>query len=211
MKKLLITSLVTLVLISSNAFANNLDSQIKTLQEAWTKAKYQSKNKKEIIAGLNLCAKKSQEVSIKFPKSAKPVIWNGICLASQGEYLKITALPKVKAAKKLFEKALAINPRSLDGSAYTNLAVLYHRVPGWPIGFGDSEKAEENFKKALDIAPKDMDANYFYGAFLLSEDRFDESKKYLEIALKAPSRGRPLADKKRHEEIKKSLIKVSER
>lgn len=206
MKKL--SLFLAFILAAKISFAQDLDSEIKALQEAWTAAKYQSKNKDEIVAGLDACAKKAEEVTKNFPESANPVIWNGICLASQGEYLKMTALPKVKAAKKLFEKSLTINPKALDGSAYTNLGVLYHRVPGWPIGFGDAKKAEENFKKALEISPNGIDSNYFYGAFLLDEDRFDEAKKHLEIALNAPGRNRPLADQKRREEIKAALDKI---
>jgi tetratricopeptide (TPR) repeat protein len=206
MKK--ISLLLALILVAKTSFAQDLEPEVKDLQEAWTAAKYQSKNKDEIVAGLEKCAAKAAEVENLYPQSANPVIWHGICLASQGEYLKMTALPKVKEAKKLFEKALTINPKALDGSAYTNLGVLYHRVPGWPIGFGDKKKAEENFKKALEIAPQNIDANYFYGAFLLSQDRLDEAKKYLEIAANAPGRNRPLADQKRREEIKAALDKI---
>ena len=35
------------------------------------------------------------------------------------------------------------------GSAYTSLGTLYFKVPGWPVGFGDEEKAEELLRKAL--------------------------------------------------------------
>jgi hypothetical protein len=47
-------------------------------------------------------------------------------------------LSKVNAKADL-EKALA-RPQGLQGSAYTSLAALYDRVPGWPIGFGDATR-----------------------------------------------------------------------
>jgi hypothetical protein len=37
-------------------------------------------------------------------------------------------------------KALTLDPKALQGSAYTSLAALYDRVPGWPIGFGDATR-----------------------------------------------------------------------
>lgn len=205
MKKDLAKFAVFFSLILSNASAADLNSGIKKIQDDWAIAKYNSKEKKEIVAGLEACASEAHELSQAFPQSAEAVIWEGICLSSQGEYLKMTALPKVKAAKALFEKALTMNDKALSGASYTNLGVLYHRVPGWPIGFGDSKKADENFKKAIAIAPSDIDANYFYGMFLISEDRYDEAEKHLKLAEVAPSRNRPLADSKRKEEIQAAL------
>lgn len=212
MKKILLTSIMFFSLAASPVIAaDSLDDSIKKLQEAWTTAKYQSKDKSETVAKLEACAKEAEIVTENFPGKAEPVIWNGICLASQGEYLKISALPKVKAAKILFEKALTIDKKALHGAAYTNLGVLYHRVPGWPIGFGDAKKAEENFKKAVAIAPENVDVNYFYGVFLYAQERYDEAAKYLDLAMKAPSRKRPLADSKRKEEIASAIEKLNKK
>ena len=136
-------------------------------------------------------------------------MWQGICTASQAELLKISALGKAKDAKALFEKALKVDEKALNGSAYTNLGVLYHRVPGWPIGFGSKELAQENFKKALEIAPKNIDANYFYALFLIDQDKKSEALEHLKIALDAPSRNRPFADKKRKEEVQNKINELT--
>jgi Tfp pilus assembly protein PilF len=48
---------------------------------------------------------------------------------------------------------------------------LYYQVPGWPIGFGDKDKANELLKKALALNPDGIDPNYFYGDFLLKEKK----------------------------------------
>ena len=212
MKKILSASILFFLLIASPAIAaDSLDNSIKELQEAWTKAKYQSKDKSETVERLEACAKEAEIITANFPGKAEPIIWNGICLASQGEYLKISALPKVKAAKILFEKALTVDEKALHGAAYTNLGVLYHRVPGWPVGFGDAKKAEENFKKAVALAPENVDVNYFYGVFLSDQKRYEEAAKYLDLAMKAPSRNRPLADSKRKEEIVLAVEKLNKR
>jgi hypothetical protein len=34
-------------------------------------------------------------------------------------------------------------------------------VPGWPIAYGDTNKADALLKKALVINPNTIDANYF--------------------------------------------------
>ena len=45
----------------------------------------------------------------------------------------------------------------------------YYQVPGWPVGFGDDEKAEQLLKQALAINPTGIDPNFFYGDFLLDQ------------------------------------------
>jgi tetratricopeptide (TPR) repeat protein len=207
-KKLISALAVCLNVIYSSAFAEDLDLKIKEAQDLWANAKYVQSDKSDKIAKLEECAEFAKNLVSKYPQSAKPLIWQGICTASQCELLKLSALSRANSAKAIFEKALTINDKTLEGSAYTNLGVLYHRVPGWPIGFGNDELAEENFKRALEISPNNIDANYFYALFLIGEDRDEEAKSHLKIAAKAPSRNRPLADAKRKEQIAETLKKL---
>jgi cytochrome c-type biogenesis protein CcmH/NrfG len=71
-------------------------------------------------------------------------------------------------------------------------------VPGWPVGFGDDEKAEKLLKQALAINPTGIDPNFFYGDFLLDQGDKAQAKVYLDKALAAPARpGREVADEGR--------------
>jgi Tfp pilus assembly protein PilF len=80
-------------------------------------------------------------------------------------------------------KALTLDPKALQGSAYTSLAALYDRVPGWPIGFGDSDKAEQLLKQALQLNPDGIDSLYFWGDHLYRQKRYAEAKAALLKAL----------------------------
>jgi len=112
------------------------------------------------------------------------------------------ALSLVKEAKSLFEEVIAKSPNTLDGSAFTSLGTLYYKVPGWPVAFGDDKKAEQLLKQALDMNPNGIDANYFYGDFLVQQGRDAEAKHYLLLAQKAPARPqREVADAGRQQEI----------
>ena len=209
MKKIL-SIFTILIVFSSNVFAadEDLDLEIKKIQTNWAISKYQSEDNDQKIAGFRKCAKLAEELVTQYSNSAKPLIWQGICLSSEAELTKLTALGKVKEAKKIFEKALKINETELEGSAYMNLAVLYHRVPGWPIAFGDKQISEEYFKKALEISPNNIDANYFYALFLADvKDDYQVALRHLEIALNAPVRNRPLADEQRRIEIRQKIEK----
>lgn len=193
------------------ALPEKIENGIKKSQSQWEEAKYQINDKDQKVAKLEECANDAALLATEFPQYAEPIIWQGICTASQAELLKMAALGKAKAAKALFEKAAKINDKALEGSSYSNLAVLYHRVPGWPIGFGDKKLAEENFGKALQISPKNIDANYFYALFLADQKKYDAALKYLDLAAKAPSRNRPLADAKRKEEVKNKIAEITKK
>lgn len=186
--------------------------KIKPLQDEWAHIKYQIADKQAQIAAIEKLEKEAAQLTAANPNRAEPMIWEAIILSTDAGITKgISALPKVERAKELLEMSERIDPNSLDGSAHTSLGSLYYQVPGWPVGFGDDEKAEEHLKMGLQINPDGIDPNYFYGDFLLQDDRADEARTYLNRALQAPARpGRELADAGRRQEVKAALAKADE-
>jgi tetratricopeptide (TPR) repeat protein len=96
------------------------------------------------------------------------------------------------------------------GSAYTSLGVLYYKVPGWPLSFGNNKKALNDLKKGLELNPDGIDSNYFYAEYLYEEeDDYQKAKTYLLKAQNAPARAtRPLADQGRQKEINQLMQKI---
>ena len=122
------------------------------------------------------------------------------------------ALSKVKDAKIDLEKALTLDPKALQGSAYTSLGALYDRVPGWPIGFGDSDKAEQLLKQALQLNPNGIDSLYFWGDHLYRQKHYADAQQVLQKALQAaPRPGRETADAGRRKEIESLLVDVNKK
>lgn len=207
--KILVNSLLLLLLSSITAQANTLDEDIHDLQQQWAVVNYET-DEKQLDKAFEQLTLKAEQVVASYPDKAEPLIWNAIIVSSHaGKSGGLGALSKVKKSKKLLLKAEKINPTALHGSIYTSLGSLYYQVPGWPLGFGDDEKAEQYLKKALSINPTGIDPNYFYGDFLLEEGKYKESENFLQKALNAPKRpDRPLADKGRKIEIEAKLKKV---
>lgn len=176
------------------------------LQQRWAEIKYRTPEDKQAAAFEQLAQQADQAVQ-KNAGAAEPLIWKGIILSTwAGAKGGLGALSLCKQARASFEEALKIDPQALDGSAYTSLGSLYYQVPGWPVGFGDDDKAEELLKQALAINPDGIDSNYFYGDFLIEEDRYEEAIKVLEhAAAAAPRPGRELADEGRKQEIAQKL------
>lgn len=206
----LLASTGTLLPLTSQAAT--VDDAVATLQRDWEVIRYQTPAT-EREKRFEALAAKAHQISESFPGRAEPLVWEGIIVSSwAGEKGGLGALGLVKQAKALYESAIQIDGNALDGSAYNSLGVLYYKVPGWPIGFGDKAKARELLQKALAINPKGIDPNFFYAEYLVETKHAEEAPAYLERALQAPARpGRQIADTGRREEIRQLLEKVRAR
>lgn len=191
------------------ALSDNGQAQLHQLQTRWAEINYQTPEKQREEAFAKLVTQADAALASE-PKAAELLIWRGIILSTEaGAKGGLGALGLVKEAKASLEQALAIDPQALAGSAYTSLGSLYYQVPGWPIGFGDDEKAEKMLTQALAINPDGLDPNYFYGDFLQRQKRYEEARAALEKALAAKDRpGRELADKGRRAEATALLQQV---
>lgn len=185
------------------------DAVVHRLQQRWAEVNYQLEGKVQETAFEELVKDADQAVA-GHPDSAAVLVWSGIIKSSfAGAKGGLGALKQAKASRTDLERAMELDAAVLDGSAYTSLGALYYKVPGWPVGFGDEKKAEELLKKALSINPEGIDANYFYGDFLLEQKRYDEALAVLERARSAPPRpDRPVADAGRQREISADLEAV---
>lgn len=187
-------------------------TQLREIQGRWAEIRYQLPEKQREAAFAAL-AEQARAMVAGEPEAAEPHIWYGIVLSTwAGAKGGLGALDLVKQARQELEQALALDPRALDGSAYTSLGSLYYQVPGWPLGFGDDDKAEAMLRQALALNPDGIDPNYFYGDFLLRQERYAEAKAALEKALAAPDRpGRATADAGRREEARRLLAQLRQK
>jgi tetratricopeptide (TPR) repeat protein len=195
--------------LAGAVMAAPVDDDVAQLQREWEVVKYKTpaaQQEKQYEA----LAEKAGKVVAAYPNRAEPLVWHGIIVSSlAGARGGLGALGLAKQAKAQYEEALKIAPNALDGSAYNSLGVLYYKVPGWPVGFGDKAKAKELLQKALAINPTGIDPNFFYGEYLIETGKAAEAVLYLERALAAPARpGRELADSGRREEAKALLAKA---
>jgi len=207
-----ITILTTLILFFSSLVFAEVPQEVAKLQHAWAKANYSTDSKAQQAAFEALLEQANIAVAGS-PNSAALLTWRGIINSTYaGVKGGLGAMKYAKASKADLEKALKLNDKTLQGSAYISLGILYNKVPGWPIGFGDDDKAKTLLEKGLVLNPDGIDSNYFYADFLADQNNYKEAEQYLLKAQQAPARpNRTIADKGRHQDIARLLEKVQKK
>lgn len=212
-RALIRNSLLTLTLgCATMAVQAATPEQLLPFQQRWAEIQYDLGDDDARAKAFSRLAEQLEAERTGSPKDPDLMIWQGITLSSEaGARGGLGALKLVKQARSLFEQAIDQDPEALQGSAMTSLATLYHQVPGWPIGFGDDDKASQLFKLALKINPDGIDSNYFYAVYLADKGDKLKARERLMQALKAPARpGRERADAGRRNEVQALLQQLNQ-
>ena len=90
---------------------------------------------------------------------------------------KYMAQGKLEIALENLNKALAADPKHAD--AHTVIGLLHERIQ-------HNAKAEEHYRRAVQLRPKSGNENNNYGAFLCKLGRYDEATAYFETAVSDP-------------------------
>jgi tetratricopeptide (TPR) repeat protein len=190
-----------------------LDAAIRHLQTRWEQIKFDVPEGDKQTALMDELGAEADAVAAKYPDQPAALIWDGILTSERASLAgPFSALGLAKQARDILEKADSIDPAALDAGAPTSLGVLYYRVPGFPIGFGDTAKARKFLEQAVRIAPNGLDAWYFYGDFLYSQSQYRKAAEALGHALKLPPHpDRPIWDQNRRLVIQELLAKIQSR
>ncbi|KAB7740010.1 tetratricopeptide repeat protein [Parvibaculum sedimenti] len=187
-----------------------MHADVHRLEAEWARVKYQVKDEGEQLTEIESLKKQADAVVRQYPGQAEPLLWDGIVTSENAALANIfQQLGLAKEARGLFERALAIDPSGLNGAISMSLGVLYYRVPGSPLGFGDDDMARKDLETALAKDPNGLDANYFYGDFLVEQGEYDKARNVLVHALDAPvDKERPVWDAGRREEVRQLIAKA---
>lgn len=215
-KTLTATLIVLLTVGLSHVMAQDrgpLDADVAQVRGEWEKLKFTMREGPKQTQLMDQLGQVADQLPAKYPSSAEAYIWDGIITSERASMASaFSALGLAKQARALLEKAYAIDAKALDAGAATSLAVLYYRVPGFPIGFGDTKKARALLEEATSTAPQSLDAQYFYGDFLVSQHEYSHARQVLELALTLPpDADRPLWDSNRRLVIKHLLDTIKDK
>ncbi len=191
-----------------------VNAAILQLALSWEHIKFEVTDKDVQEKQMAALADRAGSIVQQFPGRPEAAIWQAIIISEQASMASengspFKALGFAKHAREILEPIAKQYPAVLDAGAPTSLGVLYSRVPGFPIAFGDKTKARELLQEAIKYAPDGLDANYFYGDFLYSEHEYPAAEQVFKHALALPLHpDRPIWDKSRRLVMQEDLEKM---
>jgi tetratricopeptide (TPR) repeat protein len=186
-KRIFTTLLACLLWLPAHA-KNTFELRVQSLESQRIQADYALQGQGQLQRdALKKLLVRIGDLKHDYPNRAEPLALEGLVLtASAGAVGGMRGFEIVKNARVALEAAVKIDERVLQGAACVQLGVIYYRVPEWPVGFGDTNKAMEYFAKGLKISPDGLDSNYYYGKYLLDSGQYTQALQYLRKALASP-------------------------
>jgi tetratricopeptide (TPR) repeat protein len=177
----------------------SLEQALSDIEQRFDEISFSTVGKRSRRAGFEELIHMASALVSANPNSAEALTWQGIVLSSYaGEVSAFSAMKYANAALESLQTAESLDATALDGSVYTSLGALYAKVPGGLIGFGDDDLALDYLRRALEISPNDLDANYFLADLLVDKGMHAEARQVLSRALTIPPvTQRPLLDEAR--------------
>ena len=198
---------------TSNIYANsNLSAQSNIIRNVQMQITLIEHNEKK-----NLEKFKDYEglfLSIGKENSAENLAWKGIVKAIQSKIArdnigKLKALSLANKAKRYLELAIDKKWGVSNGEALNALAILYYKIPSWPIGFGSDKKARKYFGYALKCNPENPDVLWRQAEFFIAKNEHEKAIGNLKKAsLLLKKRGR-IEDKFKKNEVDILILQLS--
>jgi tetratricopeptide (TPR) repeat protein len=187
-----------------------MDTDLGRIEAECARIKYTIHDKGQQLIQIQSLLKDAVTIEARYPGRAEPLLWEGIVTGEEATLASVfRQLGLARDARALFEKAEAIDSNALNGAVALSLGVIYYRVPGFPIGFGDDRIARRYLEAAIAKDPDGLDAGFYYGDFLVKKREFDHARAVLEHALKAPQdESRPIWEAGRRGEIRTLLASI---
>ncbi|MDX8411793.1 MAG: hypothetical protein R8K46_08000 [Mariprofundaceae bacterium] len=192
--------------------APGLAPEILRLEQQWAAIKYELPQPEREEAFKQLLAQ-AEALAAAWADKAEPLVMQALILHNYaGERRGLAALRMVKQCRDILTRAEGIDPAAMGGLGLVSLGMLYYKVPGRPIAFGDDARAEEYLAKALALNPSSLEANYYMGDYLIDQERYAEAVPYLQKAVSAPTRPEwRVADAGRKGDAEKLLAQAEEK
>jgi hypothetical protein len=164
----------------------SLKSELLRLAHDWEHVKLQVSDRDDQERQMENLVQRAGKIAEQYENIPDPIIWVGIITSEQASLASdngspMKALKLARRARDILEKVEKTNPETMDAGAPTTLGLLYDRVPGFPIGFGDTARARHYLQEAIRSAPNGLDANFFTATSSISMANSVKPSKFLSV------------------------------
>ncbi|MFC3023877.1 tetratricopeptide repeat protein [Vibrio zhugei] len=200
--------MITLLGLWSNlSLATPLNTPLSQLQHQWAVCEYQIKGEDSKQSCFQDLVDEEQQHLTLHPNNPDLNIAFAINLASLANVSSTSdALSLIKQAKTRLEALKNTTSGQRHTAVLVTLGALYYRAPGWPISFGDDDKAGVLLAEAIKLSPDDITAHYFYGDFLAEQGQTQQAINVLKQGLQIETHHvQPLVVQGRKQDIQRLL------
>ena len=97
----------------------------------------------------------------------------------------LNALGLVRSMEELLLKVVMLDETYENAGAHRALGRIYHLLPGFPISFGNNQKALMHLRRAYELFPMDVITRAFYADLLYDEGQKKEARYHADFVLSA--------------------------
>jgi tetratricopeptide (TPR) repeat protein len=156
--------------LAAPAAAQSMADDVRAINNGWAHITYEMNGSSHQTQALDNLDRQASQLVARYPGQADPLLWEGIVVSEEANRANIFhQLGLAYRARDLLARAYAINPKTANGGAAMSLGVLYYKVPGSPIGFGNKDRARQLLLQALALDPGGLDANYLGPIYIASQ------------------------------------------
>ena len=117
----------------------------------------------------------------------RALFWKAVAMGKMAEGSGIVnALRMLRPMEKNLLSVIALDEKYENAGAHRALGRMYHKLPGFPLSFGDNQKALKHLKRAHDLFPSDVITRAFYAELLYDVGRIEEARKHADFVLATP-------------------------
>ncbi|MCP5242467.1 TRAP transporter TatT component family protein [Nitrosomonas sp.] len=115
------------------------------------------------------------------------IYWKAVAIGKLSEESGVlNALRLMRPMEKLFLRVIELDEQYDNAGAHKALGRIYHKLPQFPISFGDKNKALFHLKNALKLFPNDIIARAFYAELLFDLGKKQEAYRHAKYILDFP-------------------------
>ncbi|MBL0010427.1 MAG: hypothetical protein IPP22_04195 [Nitrosomonas sp.] len=115
------------------------------------------------------------------------LFWKAVAMGKMAEDSgMVNALRMLRPMEKMLLKVVALDEKYENAGAHRALGRMYHKLPGFPVSFGNNQKALTHLKQAHELFPRDIMTRAFYAEVLYDEGRQAEARRHADFVLATP-------------------------
>ena len=180
----LLSTIAWIKQLALNTRSSKVTAELARLKFANAEVETEKSKRIELYKGCIVTADKALAINAN---EVGALYWKAVAIGKLSEESGIlNALRMTRPMEQLFLRVIALDENFDSAGAHKALGRMYYKLPGFPISFGNKEKALFHLKRAHTLFPNDIITRAFYAEVLLDMGRVQEAREHAIFILAIP-------------------------